>query len=293
MASLWNFWKALEPTVTTSIASCVGQICVQPLDTVTIQIQLNAAEGKSTSPLNVALALTKDEGVWVLYTGVGAAIVRTVIYSVTRMHLYDYLQEATKNRVSTAQMKKRKTTPFWKNIVASTTAGALAGFTANLADLALVRLQAEIRLPSAERHGFDGFGAVVAAVAREEGVAGLLVGSCISAVRAAALNVGVVVFTATAKTWLARLGFNKQSRDAAAVASAGLAGLPAAALSLPFDYVQTQVHASSPTVFTLDPLKLYAGFPCYYLRTASHSMITFLCQFETRRILERYGLRER
>ena len=78
-----------------------------------------------------------------------------------------------------------------------------------------------------------------------------------------------------------------------AVGAGAIAGFFASAFSLPFDYVKTQIQKMQPkpdgtmpysgmvdcfvkTVSEHGPLRLYTGFPTYYIRIAPHCMITLV-----------------
>jgi solute carrier family 25 oxoglutarate transporter 11 len=90
--------------------------------------------------------------------------------------------------------------------------------------------------------------------------------------------------------------------------ASAIAGFFASAFSLPFDYVKTQMQKMKPDPVTgqmpfkgpVDcalkqvaaggPLKLWSGFPTYYVRIAPHAMITLIMQDNVKKMWKSMGL---
>lgn len=117
-------------------------------------------------------------------------------------------------------------------------------------------------------------------------------GAAPTAVRAMALNMGMLASNDQAKEILAAQGIVGVPNILGASA---IAGFFASAFSLPFDYVKTQLQrmqklpdGSVPYTGAIDcavktfkaggPLKFYTGFPTFYVRIAPHAMITLMVQ---------------
>jgi solute carrier family 25 oxoglutarate transporter 11 len=72
------------------------------------------------------------------------------------------------------------------------TAGLIASFIGNPADLALIRMQADSALPLAERRNYTNVVNAFSRIAKEEGVTTLWRGSVTTMVRATFLNLGML-----------------------------------------------------------------------------------------------------
>jgi solute carrier family 25 oxoglutarate transporter 11 len=123
-------------------------------------------------------------------------------------------------------------------------------------------------------------------------VGGLFRGAGPTVVRAMALNMGMLASNDQVKEMIADAGYPGQP---AIVGGSLIAGFFAAACSLPFDYVKTQLQKMQPlpdgtmpfkgaldcaakTMASGGPTKFYTGFPTFYFRIAPHAMITLIMQ---------------
>lgn len=121
---------------------------------------------------------------------------------------------------------------------------------------------------------------------------GLFTGAAPTAVRAMALNMGMLASNDQAKEMLAAQGIVGMPN---VLGASAIAGFFASAFSLPFDYVKTQlqrmqklpdgtfpytgaVDCAMKTLKAGGPLKFYTGFPTFYVRIAPHAMITLMVQ---------------
>jgi len=290
-------WKAAKPFVTGSLSGCFATCCIQPIDMVKVRIQLGAAEGGSTNPIEVTKKLLKEDGVAGMYKGLSAGLTRQVFYTGARLGLYDIFTEAAKT--------PGEKMPFWKTTVCALTAGGLAAVIGNPADLSLIRMQADTMLPEAERRNYRGVGHALTSTVRDEGVAGLFKGAVPTATRAMALNFGMLGFNSLSKDLLKDCGV---TGPAQVFGASAIAGFFASFFSLPFDYVKTQVQKMKPDPVTGEvPFKgpidcamqqvkiggitrLWTGFPTYYVRIAPHAMITLIAQDQVKKLWGTLGL---
>jgi len=290
-------WKAAKPFVTGSLSGCFATCCIQPIDMVKVRIQLGAAEGGSTNPIEVTKKLLKEDGVAGMYKGLSAGLTRQVFYTGARLGLYDIFTEAAKT--------PGEKMPFWKTTVCALTAGGLAAVIGNPADLSLIRMQADTMLPEAERRNYRGVGHALTSTVRDEGVAGLFKGAVPTATRAMALNFGMLGFNSLSKDLLKDCGV---TGPAQVFGASAIAGFFASFFSLPFDYVKTQVQKMKPDPVTGEvPFKgpidcamqqvkiggitrLWTGFPTYYVRIAPHAMITLIAQDQVKKLWGSLGL---
>jgi len=292
-------WKASKPFVTGSMSGMFATCCIQPIDMVKVRVQLGAAEGGSTSPVQITRTMLKEEGIGGFYKGLSAGLMRQVVYTGARLGLYDVFTEKARGTDGSL--------PFWKVTLCSLSAGGLAAILGNPADLSLIRMQADTMLPVAERRNYRGVGHALTSIVRSEGAAGLFKGAAPTATRAMALNFGMLGFNTLAKDTLADMGVAKGSTAQVFGASA-IAGFFASFFSLPFDYVKTQVQKMKPDPVTGQmPFKgpvdcamqqvksggitrLWSGFPTYYVRIAPHAMITLIAQDYVKKMWSNMGL---
>lgn len=279
-------WESCKPFVTGSLSGSIAGTIVQPIDIVKVRIQLAAAEGGNTAAIHVAKTLLNQEGIAGFYQGITAMYARQVLYTGSRLGLYDQFTALAGN--------PGEALPFWKTSLCALSAGGIAAIIGNPADLSLVRMQADNLLPEAQRrnykHVFDAFATIV----KQEGAAGLLQGAPATATRAMALNFGMLSFNSKAKEQLAAMGCKKGGN--VQVFGAALAGgFFGSVFSLPFDFVKTQVQKMKPDPQTgempfkgpvdcamktlrASPLRFYSGFPVYFARTGPISTITLIVQ---------------
>merc|ERR1719158_2691661 len=180
-----DVWKACKPFVTGSLAGCSATVCIQPIDMVKVRIQLGAAEGGSTNPFSIASTMIKEEGFGALYKGLSAGLLRQVVYTGARLGLYDIFTEKAKSPGETKL-------PTYKVAACALGAGGIAAVVGTPCDLSLIRMQADNMLPLDQRRGYEHVGDALVRIARTEGVTGLFQGWMPTAVRAMALNVGML-----------------------------------------------------------------------------------------------------
>lgn len=292
-------WGAVKPFLTGSLSGCIATCCIQPIDMVKVRIQLGAAEGGATNPLTISRNMLANEGVAAFYKGLSAGLTRQVVYTGARLGLYDKFVDMAK--------VPGEAMPFWKTAVCSLSAGGIAAVVGNPADLSLIRMQADSMLPAAQRQNYRHVFHALSSIVQNEGAGGLMKGSVPTATRAMALNFGMLGFNTQAKQWLKDAGVTPGSATQVFGASA-IAGFFASAFSLPFDYVKTQIQKMKPDPKTgempfkgpLDcawkqvqaggPLRLWSGFPTYYVRIAPHAMITLIAQDNIKKFWGSVGL---
>ncbi|RZC51535.1 hypothetical protein C5167_019961 [Papaver somniferum] len=167
------------------------------------------------------------------------------------------------------------------------TAGAIGASVGSPADLALIRVQADYTLPQAQRRNYKNAFHALTRIVADEGVLALWKGAGPTVVRAMALNMGMLAsYDQSVELFRDTIGLSEAST---VVGASAVSGFFAAACSLPFDYVKTQIqkmqpdaHGNYPYSGSLDcvvktlkaggPFKLYSGFPVYCIRIAPHVM---------------------
>ena len=245
-----------------------------------VRLQLGATGG----PFSVATSIIKNEGFGTLYTGLSAGLLRQATYTTARLGIHAKIVDFLKEQNKGAPL------PLVQKAGAGLAAGGLGAIFGSPADLSLIRMQADGTLPAAERRNYTGVGHALTDIVKKEGVGGLFVGASTTAVRAMALNMGMLASNDQAKEMMKDNGI---TGFPATLGASAIAGFFASFFSLPFDYVKTQLQKQKPlpdgtlpfrgfgdcvakTMAAGGPLKFYTGFPTYYVRIAPHAMFTLI-----------------
>lgn len=261
--------------------------CIQPIDFVKVQVQIQGEgkKGNRPSPFAIAGETYKAYGLKRFYAGLDSALLRQATYTTARLGIY-------KTMMDTFQGDSKAPLPFWKKCVFSLTAGGLGSMVGNPADLALIRMQADHTLPKEQRRHYTGVGNALSRIVKEEGTLALWRGATPTVIRAMALNLGMLGPFDQAKEMLqAQFG----SFKGLVVSASFIAAFFACVLSLPFDNVKTKFQRMAKGADGTFPYKnfadcfmktlsregftgFYVGFPTYVTRIAPHVIITLITQ---------------
>jgi solute carrier family 25 oxoglutarate transporter 11 len=277
-------WNTIEPFAFGGLSGMFATCCIQPIDMVKVRIQLQGEGGKgaaeSKNPFSVMRNIVKNEGVGKLYAGLSAALLRQATYTTARLGLF--------RTISNSMQQGKEPLPFWKKSVAGLLAGGIGCIFGTPADVALIRMQADGKLPPEQRRNYKHVGDALARMLREEGVSGLFRGNVPVIIRASMLNLGMLA------TYDQALESLKTVTSNDLVVSGGaklISGFAASAFSLPFDFVKTRIqkqvkkpdgtmpyrsfmHCALTVTKEEGPMAFYRGFWTYYARIAPHAMIT-------------------
>jgi len=279
-------WNYLEPFVFGGLSGMIATCVIQPIDMVKVRIQLQGEGGKgaaveSKNPFKVFKSVVQNEGFGKLYAGLSAALLRQATYTTARLGLF--------RTISNSMQKDKEPLPFWKKSVAGLLAGGIGCVFGTPADVALVRMQADGKLPPEQRRNSKHVGDALVRIVKEEGVAkGLFAGNVPVIIRASMLNLGML---ATYDQALESLKQVTSNETAVSVGAKLISGFAASAFSLPFDFVKTRIqkqvrrpdgtlpyrsflHCCTTVIKEEGPMAFYRGFWTYYARIAPHAMIT-------------------
>lgn len=213
------------------IATCF----VQPIDIVKVRLQLEAEAGNKASPFSVTRSIiTKEGGVKAFYKGLDSALLRQILYTTSRFGIFFSLSDYTKKRNNGANLS------FFQKAYCSLIAGGLGSIIGTPADLCLVRMQADSRLPVEERRNYRNVGHAVTSIIKNEGFFSLWKGAQPTVVRAVALNIGQLVSYEEAKEKLNRA--NPTMPRLNFFLASCISGTIAATVSLPFDNMKTKLQ---------------------------------------------------
>jgi len=125
------------------LASAGAACCTHPLDLIKVHLQTQQ-EGK-VSAVRTAINIVKKQGIFALYNGLTASLLRQLTYSTTRFGIY----EVSKQYVGGSNMDQ---IPFYQKALLAGVSGAFGGFVGTPADMINVRMQNDVKLkPEARR----------------------------------------------------------------------------------------------------------------------------------------------
>jgi solute carrier family 25 oxoglutarate transporter 11 len=234
--------RAALPFINGGLAGMTATCVVQPMDMIKVRLQL-AGEGVKTGPKPTPMSVTREiiaaGKVMDLYTGLSAGLLRQAVYTTARLGLFDTFMKGLTTRAEGQGLS----IGFRERAAAGLSAGGIAAFISNPADLALIRMQSDGLKPKAERANYKGVGDALMRIMKKEGVGRLWAGATPTVVRAMALNFGQLGFFSEAKARLKKMD-NMGPRAQTLTASA-IAGFFASFFSLPFDFIKTRLQKQS------------------------------------------------
>ncbi|CAK9148983.1 unnamed protein product [Ilex paraguariensis] len=236
-------------------------------------------------PISVGVKIFQSEGASALFSGVSATVLRQTLYSTTRMGLY----EVFKQKWSDPDSGKF---PVCRKIAAGLLAGGIGAAVGNPADVAMVRIQADGRLPISQRRNYKGVVDAITQMSKQEGITSLWRSSSLTVNRA-------MIVTASQ---LASYDQIKEARLDHGVTNDGLgthvtasfaAGFVAAVASNPIAVIKTRVmnmkveagmappyrgalDCALKTVRAEGPMSLYKGFIPTISRQGPFTVILFV-----------------
>lgn len=272
------------------LATCV----IQPIDMIKVRIQLGQG-----SAGHVTKTMLKEEGIGAFYKGLSAGLLRQATYTTARLGSFRILT------AKAIEANDGKPLPLYQKALCGLTAGAIGACFGSPADLALIRMQADATLPAAQRRHYTNAFHALYRIVGDEGVLALWKGAGPTVVRAMALNMGMLAsYDQSVELFRDSLGFGEATTI---LGASTVSGFFAAACSLPFDYVKTQIQKMQPdaagkypytgsldcamkTLKAGGPFKFYTGFPVYCVRIAPHVMMTWIFLNQIQKLEKSIGL---
>ncbi|KAF4799769.1 Mitochondrial 2-oxoglutarate/malate carrier protein [Turdus rufiventris] len=269
------------------LAGMGATVFVQPLDLVKNRMQLSGAGAKGReyrTSLHALGSILRHEGLRGIYTGLSAGLLRQATYTTTRLGIYSVLLERFGGADGTPP-------PFVAKAAMGMTAGAAGAFVGTPAEVALIRMTADGRLPPGERRGYRNVFDALVRMAREEGVLTLWRGCIPTMARAVVVNAAQLASYSQSKQFLLDSGHFRDDILCHFCASM-ISGLVTTAASMPVDIVKTRIQNmrtidGKPEYRNgLDVLlkvvryegffSLWKGFTPYYARLGPHTVLTFI-----------------
>lgn len=277
-----QLWKGF---VQGSLGAAVGGAAAHPLDLIKVRMQLQGLGGAAAGKLNMfqmGAHIFRSQGPLGLMKGVDASICRQLVYSGTRFGMYDVLKNA-------AGESKDSPLSIVGKAGCAAGAGAIGAFVGNPGDLAMVRMQADGRLPEAERRGYKNIFDAVSKIAKTEGVMAMWrTGVVPNMNRAMIVTVGQLAAYDQCKQTL--LAYGAKDTIPTHFGASFMAAFIASAMSNPVDVAKTRLmnqkggerlysgmgDCIASTVRAEGPLALYKGFAATFSRQCPYVVVTWI-----------------
>ncbi|KAG5878222.1 hypothetical protein JTB14_020799 [Gonioctena quinquepunctata] len=259
---------------------------VQPLDLVKNRMQLSGVGGKPKeykTSYHALRGIIAKEGVLALYNGISAGLLRQATYTTTRLGIYTWLFD---------QMKSDGKPPsFGVKAVIGMVSGMCGAFVGTPAEVALIRMTSDGRLPPNERRNYKNVVEALTRIYREEGLVTLWRGAVPTMGRAMVVNAAQLASYSQAKQMLVEKCNIEEGVFLHFIASM-ISGLITTAASMPVDIAKTRIqnmktingkpeYSGPMDVFVRiirneGPFALWKGFIPYYFRLGPHTVLTFI-----------------
>jgi len=270
--------------VMSGLAGMMATCVVQPIDLIKNRMQLSGeggAERQHKTAFHAFSTIARQEGVSGLYNGLSAGLLRQATYTTTRLGVFQWLVDSFGQKGGVLG-----------DLLMGSAAGGVGAIVGNPAEVALVRMTSDGRLPPEERRNYTNAFSALWRIAREEGLRVLWRGTSPTVLRAMVLNAAQLGGYQTAKVRLMRTGYFGDSFWLHLTASL-LAGFLATLVSIPVDITKTRLQTMKadttgryPYSGVLDVLvkvarkegvlALWKGFTPYFLRLGPHTILTFV-----------------
>ncbi|KAL1569677.1 Mitochondrial uncoupling protein 5 [Salvia divinorum] len=289
------------------VASIVAGCSTHPLDLIKVRMQLQgeAAAIQPLSfqsaalhmpprmgPISVGLSIIRHDGAAGLFSGVSATVLRQTLYSTTRMGLYEIL----KNKWTDPDTNSL---PLGRKIAAGLIAGGVGAAVGNPADVAMVRMQADGRLPLPQRRNYKSVVDAISQMSKKEGIGSLWRGSSLTVNRAMVVTASQLASYDQFKEMILEQNLMRDGLGTHVTASFA-AGFVAAVASNPVDVVKTRVMnmkvEAAPYSGALDcavkmikaegPLALYKGFIPTISRQGPFTVVLFVTLEQVRKLFK-------
>jgi solute carrier family 25 oxoglutarate transporter 11 len=259
---------------------------VQPLDLVKTRMQISGVGGKEkVTTVSVIKNVVQKEGLTGLYAGLSAALFRQASYTTVRMGVYNTMFDMYEASY------EGKPPSFVVKACMGMGAGAVGAFVGTPAEVSLIRMTSDGRLPLAERRNYKHIFDALIRITREEGLFTLWRGCIPTIGRAMVVNAAQLASYSQAKQFLLSTSYFRDNIMCHFVASM-ISGLVTTAASMPVDIAKTRiqnmktVNGISEYKGTFDVLgkiirregffALWKGFTPYYARIGPHTVLTFI-----------------
>ncbi|CAH1131770.1 unnamed protein product [Ceutorhynchus assimilis] len=266
-------------------AGCCATCFVQPLDLLKNRMQMSGQGGRTKqhkTSLHVLLDVVRNEGILPLYNGLSAGIMRQATYTTTRLGIYTWLFDLL--------TFGDKPPNFFIKASIAMLAGVAGAFVGTPADVALIRMTSDGRLPPDQRRNYKNVVDALIRMAREEGLPTWFKGAVPTMGRAMVVNAAQLATYSQAKQNLKETGYFRDGILLHFCASM-ISGLITTIASMPVDIAKTRIQNLKTVPGEKKPgaiqvmagivknegiHALWKGFTPYYFRLGPHTVLVFI-----------------
>ncbi|CAF1065078.1 unnamed protein product [Adineta steineri] len=269
------------------LASMGATLFVHPMDLVKNRMQISGEGGGVKEYRTSYHALTtifRKEGFRGIYSGLSAGLFRQATYATTRLGIYQILLERFRDQDG-------RPPSIFVNLLLGVVSGGLGSLIGTPAELALIRMTLDGRLPMNERRNYAHVFDALARITREEGILKLWRGAIPTVTRAMIVNAAQMPSYSQAKQLIMSMDLMQQGLPLHAVSSL-IAALITTIVSLPIDIVKTRyqnmkiIQGKPEYTGILDVfqrifrqegvLSFWKGFTPYFYRIGPHTILSFI-----------------
>ncbi|OCL06817.1 mitochondrial carrier [Glonium stellatum] len=217
-----------------SMAACF----THPLDQTKYRIQVQAIRKPLLRTLHFFAA--RDAGIFSLWQGLSASILRQSTYSTARFGLYNLFARKAQRSSNTNKL------PVSSTMACAGLAGGLAGLLGNPTEVVLVRMCADATKPSAERFNYsDGITGMVR-IAKEDGIRAFSRGLVPNVARSVLMNVSqIATYAEVKRRLLSTRPLNLKDDTFTHILSSLAAGTVATTMCAPADVLKSNIQSAS------------------------------------------------
>ncbi len=233
--------------------------------------------------LSTFVHVFKKQGVFGLYDGLSAALLRQLTYSTVRFGVYEDLKARYHPARSPSNPKRQASLP--QLLVMSSAAGFLGGIAGNPGDVLNVRMQSDFAKPPEKRwnykHALDGLLRMI----REEGPASITRGIWPNSARALLMTSSQLASYDTFKQTLTQ-HFHMPDNVGTHFISSLAAGFVATTICSPVDVVKTRIMSEGGKIGILSLLKettrregwiwMFRGWVPSFVRLGPQTIVTMI-----------------
>ncbi|XP_054167035.1 mitochondrial 2-oxoglutarate/malate carrier protein-like [Oppia nitens] len=282
--------QSIPKTIRFLFGGCAGMMAtcvVQPFDLIKNRMQLSG-EGRKGKEFKTSFhaisSVVKNEGFGGLYVGLSAGLLRQATYATVRLGIYSTLFDKL-------SAESREPPGFLVKVVLGMTAGGIGAFIGTPAEVTLIRMTSDGRLPVAERRGYKNVFNALIRITREEGLLTLWRGCIPTIGRAMVVNAAQLSSYSQSKQVLLSTKYFNDNLWCHFGASM-ISGFFTSAVSMPVDIAKTRLQSMKiingrpeysgafDVIFKVVRNEgipaLWKGFTPYFGRVGPHTVIAFI-----------------
>ncbi|RFU26090.1 hypothetical protein B7463_g10244, partial [Scytalidium lignicola] len=272
-----------------SMAACI----THPIDRTKYCMQVLSSK---QSMLRALYTFASRDGIFSLWSGLSASILRQTTYSTARFGIYQYLAREAKKRAGKNKLSSGTT------IACAGVAGGIAGLIGNPTEVVLVRMCADGVKPVGERYAYRNAIQGLLRIGREEGIATFWRGLGPNVFRSVLMNVSqIAVYEAAKSRLLSTPWLDLKDGVPVHVTASLAAGTVATTVCAPADVMKSRMQSAASTssgnisflkIF-MDSMKnegpgfLMKGWTPAWLRLAPNTILMFIFMEQLQRLVDR------